>query len=317
MEGFKYILLYSTAEKGSRPTFARILDLAQFHQARLHVVDTLEPPPSGFQRLFSSSVRTNLRETEEAGVRKRLDRLVASARERGVETTSEVLFGKPFIELIRTAVHRNCDLVVKTARRVSGITERIMGSTALHLMRKCPIPVLIVQPKRRIQIKRILVPLDFREGHASEESLNSSIMDKALSMAGRDTIELHFLHVWQPYGVSILSSGRVRMRAEKIMEYVSSYGIKQKTRFEEFLHRYALNHVKHRDHFVRGEAATVIPELARRHRINLIVMGSTYSLGLGGVFMGSTAEQVLSVVNCSILTVKPQGFVTPVNTDQG
>jgi nucleotide-binding universal stress UspA family protein len=90
--------------------------------------------------------------------------------------------------------------------------------------------------------------------------------------------------------------------------------MRQKERFEEFLHRYPLNHVRHRNHFLRGEAVTHITELARRHRISLIVMGSTYSLGLGGVFVGSTAEQILSIVRCSILTVKPEGFVTPVDT---
>lgn len=317
MGSISHILLYSTEEKGSRPTIRKVLELAQIHRAQLTLVDVLEPPPSRLQRFFSSSVHVELRKSEEQRAKKRLDRLAAIARDSDVEADTEVLFGKPFVELIRAAVRRRCDLTVKKAQGLSGLSERLFGSTALHLVRKSPVPVLVVQPKQRIQFRRILVPLDFRADHPSEDSLNASIMDMALSMSEREGGELHFFHAWQPYGVSTLTSGRFRMPAERVRDYVRSLEMRQKERFEEFLHGYPLNHVKHRDHFLRGEAATHIPELAARHRISLIVMGSTYSLGLGGVFVGSTAEQILSQVRCSILTVKPEGFVTPVDAAPG
>ena len=34
-----------------------------------------------------------------------------------------------------------------------------------------------------------------------------------------------------------------------------------------------------------------------------------------GFFIGNTAESVLQQVNCSVLTVKPEGFVSPVTLD--
>jgi nucleotide-binding universal stress UspA family protein len=33
------------------------------------------------------------------------------------------------------------------------------------------------------------------------------------------------------------------------------------------------------------------------------------------MFIGNTAEEVLNSVNCSVLTVKPDGFKTPVTID--
>jgi len=45
------------------------------------------------------------------------------------------------------------------------------------------------------------------------------------------------------------------------------------------------------------------------------VMGTLHRTGLAGFFIGNTAEKVLSEVNCSVLTVKPAGFVTPVSLD--
>jgi len=41
-------------------------------------------------------------------------------------------------------------------------------------------------------------------------------------------------------------------------------------------------------------------------------MGTVCRTGVAGLFIGNTAEKVLRQVDCSLLTVKPEGFVTPV-----
>ncbi|MCK7506615.1 MAG: universal stress protein [Desulfobacterales bacterium] len=56
----------------------------------------------------------------------------------------------------------------------------------------------------------------------------------------------------------------------------------------------------------------MIPALAKRKGIELIVMGTVCRTGIAGFLMGNTAEMVLQQVNCSVLTVKPDGFKTPV-----
>jgi universal stress protein E len=57
----------------------------------------------------------------------------------------------------------------------------------------------------------------------------------------------------------------------------------------------------------------VIPERAERKRADLIVMGTLSRSGVRGFLMGNTAEKILQKVDCSVLAVKPDGFVTPVN----
>jgi nucleotide-binding universal stress UspA family protein len=41
-------------------------------------------------------------------------------------------------------------------------------------------------------------------------------------------------------------------------------------------------------------------------------MGTVCRAGVPGLFIGNTAEKVLRHVSCSVLTVKPEGFVSPV-----
>ena len=60
----------------------------------------------------------------------------------------------------------------------------------------------------------------------------------------------------------------------------------------------------------------MLPHLAERLDIGLIVMGTVARTGLGGLIMGNTAETILRSVECSVLAVKPEGFVTPVKPDR-
>jgi universal stress protein E len=315
MSSFRNILLYSRGEKGSTPTFAKVLELAHAFKAKLTIVDVVDLSPSIIQRIFQSSALAEVRATAESRAKKRLERLVTSAREIGVEATAEVLFGKPFAEIIRTVIRRNCDLVVKTASGGGGIRERLLGSTALHLMRKCPCPVLVVNPKRRLPFTRILVPIDVRPGDESANTVNAKIMEIALSLAKLEGSELHLLHAWQPYGGTLLTSGRTRIPRDVVREYLRSTEKAHKDRFEEFLEGYSFDDLNHRIHFVRGEPGTLIPQLASRHRVNLVVMGTITNLSFAGYLIGSTAEEVLLELKCSMLTAKPEGFVSPVKVE--
>ncbi len=60
------------------------------------------------------------------------------------------------------------------------------------------------------------------------------------------------------------------------------------------------------------DIAKSIVSLAKSQKIELLVMGTVCRTGVTGFLIGNTAEKVLNKVNCSVLTVKPEGFVTPV-----
>jgi len=66
------------------------------------------------------------------------------------------------------------------------------------------------------------------------------------------------------------------------------------------------------DHMVAGDPRVVLPRMASQLNIGLIVMGTVARTGLSGLIMGNTAEDILRSVECSVLAVKPEGFVTPV-----
>lgn len=65
-------------------------------------------------------------------------------------------------------------------------------------------------------------------------------------------------------------------------------------------------------HLVKGQPGEVIPDLVAKHRATLLVMGTVGRANVPGLIMGNTAERILDRVHCSVLAVKPEGFVSPV-----
>ena len=67
---------------------------------------------------------------------------------------------------------------------------------------------------------------------------------------------------------------------------------------------------------MKGDAGKVLPALAQKKQIGLVVMGTVSRTGVAGFFIGNTAERVLYQIDCAVLAVKPDGFVTPVKIEE-
>jgi len=65
-------------------------------------------------------------------------------------------------------------------------------------------------------------------------------------------------------------------------------------------------------HMLHGEPHEVLPLFAYDRGMDLLVMGTLARTGIPGFFMGNTTEDVLRQVDAAVLTLKPEGFVSPV-----
>ncbi|MBN1992956.1 MAG: universal stress protein [Anaerolineae bacterium] len=65
-------------------------------------------------------------------------------------------------------------------------------------------------------------------------------------------------------------------------------------------------------HLLRGSARKTIPELAVALQADLVIMGTVARTGISGLIIGNTAEAILDQLTCSVLAIKPPGFITPV-----
>ena len=77
-----------------------------------------------------------------------------------------------------------------------------------------------------------------------------------------------------------------------------------------------LANLKLHTHLIKGQSRKEIPALLKRLDPDLVVMGTVARTGVPGFIMGNTAEMILNQIDCSVLAIKPSGFVTPVTLEE-
>jgi len=245
-----------------------------------------------------------------------LKHLIAPIMNEGVKIYAKVLVGTPFLEIVREVLRNKHDLVMKTARGEGRLRKVTFGSTAMHLMRKCPCPVWVIKPAHQKKYARIMAAVNPDPIDKKRNALNMKIMELATSLARTEGSELHVAHAWRLYGEEMLS-GFIRMDRREVDRLVRKARLEHEGRISELIERYAPNLPSNRIHLLKGFAEDVLPALAKRKGIELIVMGTVCRTGIAGFIVGNTAENILQQVDCSVLAVKPDGFVSPVYYDKG
>ena len=315
MKRFKNILVYSDGREEGRAVVERAVDLANLNLGRLSVVGVLEELPRDLRRLAAAVPLEDLQSIALQDLRERLERLVAPSQEKAPRLGLEVFCGKPFIEIIRAVQRCHHDLVMVREENPARLGQMLFGSLSLHLMRKCPCPVWVLKPSREPRFRRILAAVDPDGSDVVRDGVNRKVMELATSLALLEQSELHVVHAWEFEDCEVSRRWQARVSETQLQDWVEQTREAHEQRYQELLARFDLEKLQHRVHLVRGEAGSVIPQLATEHLIDLIVMGTVARSGIDGYFMGNTAETVLQRVECSVLTAKPDGFVSPVRLE--
>ena len=311
MQRFKKILFVNDGKTKREMPLERAVNLAKRNQAVLTVVEVLEKPPHDTQTFLKPAIIKGIVKTATQEITERLESLIAPIKKEGVETTSKILLGTPFLEIIREVLRNNHDLVMLSPRKKTKVKMILFGSRTMHLIRKCPCPVWAIKPTKRKKYARILAAVDPLPFDDERNALNIKIMEMATSLAESEESELHVVHCWTPF-LEARPRGGSGLTINEVDKLVRDIRRTHKMRFDKFLGRFNLNALPHKVHLLKGDPATLIVDLARKKRIELVVMGTVCRTGLAGFFIGNTAEKVVQEIDCSVLAVKPDGFVTPV-----
>ncbi len=253
-----------------------------------------------------------IREALEHEAQARLAEDVAVLEEAGIKVRAKVAWGRPYEEIIREALRRRTQLVFKTGHPESKDESRLFGSTAMHLFRECPAPIWVVKPRRTSRNRRILVAVDPTEPAPGEVDLNVELLEWAQRLAKDEEAELHVCHAFTIMGEHLL---RKRMAPHEYQQYLEDVRARVRDEMTQLLAGFGLSLEDRGVHLLKGDPGRVIPALAARKKIDLLVMGTIARTGVPGLLLGNTAERMLKTVDCSVLTLKPKGFVSPVEAD--
>ncbi len=315
MKRFKNILYVVDSEKNDQESFERAVSLAKSNQAHLTVVSILEDLPA-HNYLDSHGISvSDLQDEIMNQYKNQLETMISSSKNE-ISIVSKILTGVAFIALIQEVLAHKIDLLIKTAEE-EGVIESLFGSSDMHLLRKCPCPVWLIKSSKKSRYQRIMVALDFDpfETKLENEKINQQLLEMSSVLALSDFSELHIIHVWHAYGEARMRSGLGYQPEAYINDYVEKIRIKNKSYLDNLLLGLIdkkNNSIKTKVHFIKGEAKDIIPKIVKKEKINLMMMGTVERTGIPGFIMGNTAETVLNRIDCSVLTIKPKGFITPV-----
>lgn len=327
MKSIRNILCVTFPWKNCKSVVERAVALAENNQASLTVVSMIERFIAAAGMLESEATPADLHALVAQGHEQRLAALIEPYQDR-MSIQTQVLTGIPFLEVVREVLRCEYDLVIKPTEAHDWL-DRLFNSDDMHLLRKCPCPVWLIKPEAPETCRRILAAVDAGDDYPQAElrtryALNQQVLEMAGSLALSEFAELHIVHAWDAIGENLMRTRAPFMSGteDKITRYVEQVRKRHQHNLEalmrEMTHRLgqnAIDYLKPQIHLIKGSARKEVPALSRQLEADLIVMGTVARTGIPGFIMGNTAESILNQIDCSVLAIKPPGFVTPVTLE--
>ncbi|MFT7462152.1 MAG: universal stress protein E [Pseudohongiellaceae bacterium] len=215
--------------------------------------------------------------------------------------------GVPFVEVIHEVVSGGHDLVVVAARQSDQAGDKIVSHMATQLIRKCPCPVWVAPRRKMIPGEgSVLSAVALNHGPSSD------VLQLAASVAALTKREWNILHVPE-YPLE----GGMRLRnvdADEVQTYENECREKAWAELHALTDELAEQAgVKPKMWMSEGRPSDQIVQAEEQLNAALIVLGTVAKGGLAGVLIGSTAERTIAAAKSSVLAVKPNDFVCPID----
>lgn len=236
-----------------------------------------------------------------------LDTMLAAARERilgiqdrlsqqGVRVRSIVQPGDAESVILEAAEEQQATLMALATHGETGLKRLLLGSVAENLLRRTPIPVLVVRPflsvdllpsqveKPELQpIRSILLPLD-------EEDHSLAVLPAVTELARLFGSRVILLRVRPSQVRNEVEREERRMRDEGDLQVCSQ--------------RLGRKGIETLSLIGQGKAVDEILKTARHYDVDLIAMATHGRTGIARLLEGSVTEEVLRKSTCPLLVAR-------------
>ncbi|WP_225927111.1 universal stress protein [Vibrio alfacsensis] len=218
----------------------------------------------------------------------------------------------PAVRIIRSVHRHHNDLLIKDAELQDDDTK---GFKALDmkLLRKCPCPIWLNKASSKAaNALNVAVAIDPCVSDPAEQGLAIRLLRLARSVADSTNGTLHIVSCWDFHLESYLRHHSWIQIEDRVLD--AQVEIEKKT------HREALEGLIEKSaikgdqvvHHLHGTPDDEIPNWILEKDIDVLVMGTVARSGIQGLLVGNTAENIFQTVNCSLVVLKPDNFVSPI-----
>jgi universal stress protein E len=206
-----------------------------------------------------------------------------------------------WLAVVQEVLRQKIDIVLAAKRTSIHSDDRRLGTVARKLLRKCPCPVWLEDPRESQDPSIILAATDLTP-------VGDRVVELSASVAHALGAKLHVVHAFSLSMEAQLEGGEARREFE---QQKRDGAIAQ---IEQVLATTAIAGAADIHVGLTSPTQAVLESMARL-RPGLLVMGTLSRGGIPGLLMGNTAERLVDRVDCALLTVKPKEFVCPVVLD--
>ena len=290
-------------------TIAHAVTVAQEHNAALTLFGVVEEIEKEYENWLTTKLPKDLEQEMYETQLAELQKKVAEVKASYAQVDCAVAKGIPFVEIVKQVNAGGYDLLIMDAASGHAGHKRFMGSTTKHVLRKCPCAVLCI--REQIKPGKVAAAVDVFADKPESAALNKKVLVHAHDLAQREGAELHVVYAQQPIGEPMLSAwgiGSADMLDGMEADLLASAQSKLVALVEEVCGSADGVVLK----TLLGNPRDALPSYVADHQIELLTMGTVCRTGIKGFLIGNTAESILNEVACSVLALKPDGFVSTV-----
>ncbi|WP_372872719.1 universal stress protein UspE [Shewanella sp.] len=225
---------------------------------------------------------------------------------KGLDIQTQVVWhNRPFESIINFAIEGNFDVIIKGTHEHDKLKAVIFTPTDWHLMRKAPVPVLLVKEHDWPVGGKILCAVNVATEDPEHQQLNNKIIEHAKALAEQFNAHVHLVNGYPGTPVNLA----IELPDFDAHSYNESIRLQHEQRVKYLAQKHGINadhcHVK------EGLPEDVIPELAVALDAELVILGTVGRTGFSAALIGNTAEHVIDSLNCDLLAIKPDGYKSP------
>lgn len=311
METYQNILVVIDPSTDEQKALKRAIDLA----SKINHNGVIKSKVSAFLSIFDFSYEmTTILSSDERDVMRQsvikdkelwLESIIHELNP-DIEINCQVVWhNRPFEAIIEQVIKQDYDLVIKGTHQHDKFKSVVFTPTDWHVLRKCPCPVLLVKEHEWPSNGNILAAVNVGSDEAEHHSLNVKITEEAKQLAQLIQANVHLVNSFPGTPVNI---------AIEIPEFNSTeYNDTMLKHHEQAM----IAHANQFDisvvntHVKEGLPETVIEQVADKLDAELVILGTIGRTGISAALIGNTAEHVIDQLNCDVLALKPDGYISP------
>jgi universal stress protein E len=306
MEKYKKILTVIDPSTDDQKALKRSIELARHTGGEITAFLTIYDFSYDMTTMLSGDEREAMRQSMINDRLQWLEEKISETDHDNITIKTNIIWhNRPFETIIKKVITENFDIVIKGTHQHDKFKSVIFTPTDWHILRKCPCPVLLVKEHNWPNNGNLLTALNIGSDDDEHKALNDKLTQEAINLSSLIKANIHLVNSYPGTPVNI---------AIEIPEFnACEYNDTMLKHHQTAMHNHAdsFNVPLENTHVKEGLPEDVIQSVSQSIDAELVILGTVGRTGLSAALIGNTAEHVIDRLNCDVLAIKPNGYISP------